>query len=159
MYDWAESSLTAHPARVRVPRLTFPGKNRFTFGERAGSLFRSGDCAFATSGGRVDPVEMRYDFARAAIARHPAKSVVDAHFREAAVAHEHAEAVRGNAAHHAGALAGGEGIGVAHLAVGELYGFRAVVAESPVFAVAGDDKAVGCPGFWRRCCRSGAEIV
>ena len=68
-------------------------------------------------------------------------------FREIAVTDEGAEAVRGDAAHDARVPAGGERIGVAHLAIRELYRFRAAVLESPIFAVAGNAEAVGSAGL------------
>ena len=90
---------------------------------------------------------MRYDFARSPIACHPTKFVFRILFRETAVADKGAEAVRGNAAYDACMRAGSERIGVAHLAIGELYRFRAAVLESPIFSVAGNAEAVGSAGL------------
>ena len=90
---------------------------------------------------------MRYDLARSPIASHPAKFVLRILFGKTAVTDERAEAVRGDAAHHARVRAGGERIGIAHLAIGELYRFCAAVLEPPIFAVAGNAEAVGSAGL------------
>src|SRR5258708_23333041 len=99
--------------------------------------------AFAAAAGRIGSIEMRHDFAGAAVTGDPAKVVIAVFLAKAGIGGQRRQAVGGHAAGNrvwiwAVRVAGGQGLVTMQHAIGKLHAVAAGVAKAPMAAIAFD---------------------